>query len=185
MSNSFVTDETLELMAPHLDVLCSDIKSMSDEFYRQICRPASVEQILHAIRTARDLGIHVETRTNIIPGKNDSPDEAFAIADWVRRNLGADSPWHITKFFPAYKLMEVPPTPGASLLAAAEQGRRAGLKHVYVYNDKGCDCAKENRPVEFYLDARSEDLHQVKRCSAGCCGDEGILLKKFEQKPNL
>ena len=78
-----------------------------------------------------------------------------------------------------------PPTPEASLLAAAEQGRRAGLKHVYVYNDKGCDCAKENRPVELYLDARPEDLHEVKKCSAGCCGDEGILLKKYEQKPNL
>ena len=184
VSNSFVTDEALELVAPKLDVLCSDIKSMSDDFYREICRPATVEQVLHSIRTAHELGIHVETRTNIIPGKNDDPDEHYAIARWVRENLGKHSPWHITKFFPAYQLADVPPTPDESLLAAAEQGRRAGLAHVYVYNDKGCDCAKENRPIEFYLNSLPEDTHQVKKCSASCCGDEGILLKKYEQKSN-
>ena len=184
VSNSFVTDEALELVAPNLDVLCSDIKSMSDDFYRDICRPATVEQVLHSIRTAHELGIHVETRTNIIPGKNDDPDEHYAIARWVRENLGVNSPWHITRFFPAYQLADVPPPPNQCREAAAEQGRRAGLAHVYVYNDKGCDCAKENRPIEFYLNSQPEDIHQVKKCSASCCGEEGILLKKYEQKSN-
>jgi pyruvate formate lyase activating enzyme len=82
-------------------------------------------------------------------------------------------------------LSDIPPTPEETLFAAAEQGRRAGLQHVYVYNDKGCDCAGENRPVEFYLNAPAEAVHQVKKCSASCCGEEGILLKKYEQKVNL
>jgi pyruvate formate lyase activating enzyme len=182
VSNSFVTDEALALAAPHIDVLCSDIKSMRDDFYRDICRPARVEQVLHAIRKAHDLGIHVETRTNIIPGRNDDPEEQYAIAAWVRDNLGADSPWHITRFFPAYRLSDVPPTPDAALFAARDAAQRAGLKNVYVYNDKGCDCASENRPVEFYLNNSAEEIHQVKKCSAGCCGDEGVLLKKYEQR---
>ena len=182
VSNSFVTDEALELIAPHLDVLCSDIKSMRDEFYRDICRPATVEQVLHSIKTAHDLGVHVETRTNIIPGRNDSAEEHYQIACWVRDNLGEDSPWHITKFFPAYMLSDVPPTPDESLFAAAEQAKRAGLSNVYVYNDKGCDCATENRPIEVYLDGSAEEIHQARKCSASCCGDEGILLKKYEQR---
>jgi pyruvate formate lyase activating enzyme len=182
VSNSFVTDEALELMAPHIDVLCSDIKSLSDDFYHEICRPASVAQVLSSIKKAQQLGIHVETRTNIIPGKNDDPDEHYRIACWVRDNLGADSPWHITRFFPAYKLAHLPPTPEYALFEAEEQGRRAGLTNIYVYNDKGCDCAKENRPVEFYLNSSAEAVHQVKKCAASCCGDEGVLLKKFEQK---
>ena len=182
VSNSFVTDEALELIAPHLDVLCSDIKSMRDEFYRDICRPATVEQVLHSIKTAHDLGVHVETRTNIIPGRNDNAEEHYQIACWVRDNLGEDSPWHITKFFPAYKLSDVPPTPDESLFAAAEQAKRAGLSNVYVYNDKGCDCATENRPIEVYLDGAAEEIHQARKCSASCCGDEGILLKKYEQR---
>ncbi len=56
----------------------------------------------------------------------------------------------------------------------------AGLRNVYVYNDKGCDCAGENRPIEDYLDGSSQDIHQVKKCAASCCGDEGVLLKKYE-----
>lgn len=180
VSNSFVTDEALELMAPHIDVLCSDIKSMRDEFYQDICRPARVEQVLRSIKKAHDLGIHVETRSNIIPGKNDDPEEYFKIACWVRDNLGAYSPWHITRFFPAYKLSHLPPTPEKSLFEAQQAAEKAGLENIYVYNDKGCDCASENRPIEFYLNSSADDIHQVKKCAAVCCGDDGVLLKKYQ-----
>lgn len=185
VSNSFVTDEALELIAPHLDVLCSDIKSMRDDFYKEICRPATVEQVLGSIKKAQQLGIHVETRTNIIPGKNDDPQEHYEIACWVRDNLGKDSPWHITKFFPAYKLSDVPPTPEATMLEAEKQAQRAGLENIYVYNDVGCDCATENKPVEFYLDGSANELHQVKKCAVSCCGDEGVLLKKYENELDM
>ena len=180
VSNSFVTDEALEVMAPHVDVLCSDIKSMRDEFYKDICPVAKVEQVLGSIEKAKNLGMHVEVRTNIIPGKNDSADEFAEIAAWVRDHLGADSPWHITKFFPAFKLSDLPATPTETLHEAAEIGRRTGLKNVYLYDDKGCDCAETNLPVEAYLDNDAESLHEIKKCVANCCGDEGVLLKKYE-----
>ncbi|MDH5611792.1 MAG: AmmeMemoRadiSam system radical SAM enzyme [Gammaproteobacteria bacterium] len=182
VSNSFITDEALELVAPHIDVMCSDIKSMSDDFYAEICKPAKVEQVLHAIKKAQELGVHVETRTNIIPGKNNSPEEYYEIASWIRDNLGADSPWHITRFFPAYKLSDVPATPESMLFQARHEAERAGLKSIYVYNDKGCDCAVENVPVEFYLNSSAEEIHQTKKCAASCCGDDGVLLKKYEIK---
>ena len=180
VSNSYVTDEALEMVAPHIDVLCSDIKSMRDEFYREICRPAKVSQVLASIKKAHELGIHVETRTNIIPGKNDDPQQYREIAQWVYNNLGKDSPWHITRFFPAYRLDHLPMTPEEDLFAAQDAARQVGLENVYVYNDKGCDCAEENRPIEFYLDASSDEIFQTKKCAASCCGDEGILLKKYE-----
>jgi pyruvate formate lyase activating enzyme len=180
VTNSYVTDEALELLAGQVDVICSDIKSMRDEFYKEICRPATVEQVLASIKKAHDMGIHVETRTNIIPGRNDDPEEHYRIAGWIRDNLGKDSPWHVTRFFPAYKLSDVPATPEQSLFAARDAALRAGLKHVYVYNDKGCDCAQENLPVSVYLDGTSEQIHKVKHCSASCCGSEGVLLKKYE-----
>jgi len=181
VSNSFITDEALELVAPHIDVLCSDIKSMQDSFYKDICGKATVQQILHAIKKAHDLGIHVETRTNIIPGKNDNPEEYYEIACWVRDYLGKNSPWHITRFFPAYKLSNIPATPEQSLFEAKAAAERAGLQYSYVYNNKGCDCATENRPIESYLNSSTEELHQIKKCAASCCGEEGILLKKYEQ----
>jgi pyruvate formate lyase activating enzyme len=181
VSNSFVTAEALAEMSPFVDVLCSDIKSLDDAFYRDICPVARVEQVLASIHRAHDLGIHVETRTNVIPGRNDDPDMLRGIARWIHDNLGADSPWHITRFFPAYKLAHLPPTPVEDLWRARDLARDAGLQNVYVYDDTGCDCAKDNRPIDQWLDQDLTDLASVKKCSAGCCGDEGVLLKKYER----
>lgn len=180
VSNSFVTEAALVAMAPHVDVLCSDIKSLDDGFYQEICQVARVEQVLASIEKAKQLGIHVETRTNIIPGKNDDPSMLREIAAWIRDHLGAESPWHITKFFPAYRLAHLPETPAAVMWAAHDAARAAGLKNVYVYDDKGCDCATENLPLSAYLSQDAETLHAVKQCAASCCGEQGILLKRYE-----
>jgi len=185
VSNSFVTDEALELMAPHVDVLCSDIKSLRDDFYQRLCKAARVEQVLHCVERAQALGIHVETRTNVIPGRNDDAEELRGIAEWIREHLGAESPWHITRFFPAFMLSHVPSTPSETLWAAHDAAREVGLTNVYVYDDKGCDCATENRPVEAYLSGDPAGLHTVKKCSAGCCGEQGIVLKKYERDAGL
>lgn len=182
VSNSFVTDEALEVMAPNVDVLCSDIKSLENAFYKDICRAASVDQVLASIEKTHRLGIHVETRTNVIPGKNDDLDMLRGIAIWIRDHLGTDSPWHITKFFPAYKLSHLPATPSEILWQAHDAARAVGLRNVYVYDDKGCDCAKENLPVAAYIAEDPEILHNTKKCAASCCGDEGVLLKKYERE---
>ncbi len=185
VSNSFVTDEALEVMAPYIDVLCSDIKSLSDSFYRDICPVSNVEQVLGSIKKAQALGIHVETRTNVIPGKNDSEEELCHIAEWIYDNLGTDSPWHITKFFPAYKLSQIPPTENAIIDTAADNARKVGLQHVYGHTDISCDCATDNFPVSDWLKLDADVSTAVKKCSAKCCGDEGILVKKFERAAGL
>ncbi|MCP4433789.1 MAG: radical SAM protein, partial [Gammaproteobacteria bacterium] len=185
VSNSFVTDEALELMAPHIDVLCSDIKSLSDEFYKDICPVSEVDQVLASISRAQQLGIHVETRTNVIPGKNDSEAELLQIAEWIRDNLGVDSAWHITRFFPAYKLSHIAPTPSEIIDKAVANARLAGLNNVYGHTDISCDCATENTPVADWLQLDAEALNEVRKCAADCCGDEGILLKKLEREAGL
>jgi pyruvate formate lyase activating enzyme len=181
VSNSFVTDEALTRLAPHVDVLCSDIKSLDEAFYRDICGKARVRDILHSVARAQQLGIHVETRTNIIPTRNDNPTMLRGIAEWIRDNLGANSPWHITRFFPAFKLSHLPATEPRLLYDVKEIALAAGLKNVYVYDDKGCDCATKNQPVSSYLDASPEAVHQIKKCAASCCGEQGVLLKKYEE----
>lgn len=180
VSNSFVTDEALQQMAPYVDVLCSDVKSMSDDFYKDICPVSTVRQVLGSIKKAHELGIHVETRTNVIPGKNDSPQELKKIAEWIRDNLGEASPWHVTKFYPAYQLSHLPPTPNSIIDQAAAAGREIGLKNVYAHCDISCDCATGNAPVSAWLELDAEVLNATKICAADCCGDKGILVKKFE-----
>lgn len=181
VSNSFVTDEALEAIAPYVDVLCSDIKSLDQDFYTDICRMARVEDILATIKKAQQLGMHVETRTNIIPGKNDDMQMLREIARWIRDNLGSDSPWHITRFFPAFQLSHIPATDSKVLRQVYEMAKQEGLSNAYMYDDKGCDCADENLTVSHYLSVDVVTVHQVKKCAASCCGDDGILLKKYEQ----
>jgi len=182
VSNSFVTEEALEAMAPFVDVLCSDIKSMSDTFYKDICPVADVQSVLSCILKAKQLGIHVEVRTNVIPTKNDNREDLTQIALWIRDNLGEDSPWHITKFFPAYQLSHLPETSNEALYDAKKVAEEVGLKNVYVYGDKGCDCAATNLPVDAYLKGSTEEIYSTKQCAASCCGDDGIVLKKYEKQ---
>lgn len=182
VSNSYITDEALEMVAPYIDVLCSDVKSLSDEFYHDICPTSNVAEVLGSIKKAYDLGIHVETRTNIIPTKNDDINELKQIAQWIKNNLGEDSPWHITKFFPAYQLSHLPATPDAIIHQAAQAAQQVGLKNVYAHTDISCDCATENLPVSAYLSDSAVDINSVKKCAASCCGDEGVVLKKYENQ---
>lgn len=185
VSNSYVTNEALEEVAPYIDVLCSDIKSLSDEFYHDICPVSDVGSVLASIKKAHELGIHVETRTNVIPGKNDDPAELKRIAEWIKENLGEDSPWHVTKFFPAYQLSHVPETPHEIIETAAQQAKDIGLKHVYAHTDISCDCASENLTVNDWLGKSSDEINQTNKCAASCCGTEGILVKKFEKEAGL
>lgn len=185
VSNSYVTTEALEMAAPYIDVMCSDIKSMRDDFYKEICPTSHVQEVLDSIQRAHELGIHVETRTNIIPGKNDDPEELRQIATWIRDHLGEDSPWHVTRFFPAYQLSHLPATEPAVIEAAAEQARNVGLNHVYAHTDISCDCASDNLTVNEWLEKSPEEAMQVNKCSASCCGSEGIVVKKFEREAGL
>jgi pyruvate formate lyase activating enzyme len=121
----------------------------------------------------------------VIPTKNDSLEELAGIAGWIRDNLGADSPWHVTKFFPAYQLSHLPATDNAIIDQAAQAGRDLGLRHVYGHTDISCDCATENAPVSAWVELDADALNSVKACAAPCCGDEGILVKKFEREAGL
>lgn len=181
VSNSFVTKEALECLQGYVDVLCSDIKSMDDSFYKKICGKATVADVLDSLMYAESLGFHIESRTNIIPTMNDNEANILATARWIRENLGADSPWHLTRFFPAYQLSHLPPTPVDTLTRAYDLAVNSGLKRAYVYVDQGCDCATENLPVTDYLLDTPEAILNVKQCPANCCGDEGVLLKKYEE----
>ncbi len=85
-------------------------------------------------------------RTNVIPSRNDDLEMLGRIAVWIRDRLGADRNFVICQGFPAYKLSHLPATPSEILWRAHDAARAVGLRNVYVYDDKGCDCAGENLP---------------------------------------
>lgn len=135
VTNGYVTAEALDRFGDVIDVWRVDVKGFDDETYRELCGVPSLEPVLEgAIRARHSLGMHVEVVTNVVPGMNDDDATLEAIASWIHDELGADTPWHVTRFFPYLELADLPPTPVERLRRAVEIGREAGLQHVFLGN---------------------------------------------------
>jgi pyruvate formate lyase activating enzyme len=78
--------------------------------------------------------VWVETTTLLIPGKNDGDDELDAMTKWVVEHLGPDVPMHFTAFHPDFKMLDVPPTPPATLTRAREIAIGNGVRYAYTGN---------------------------------------------------
>ncbi|HNS17852.1 MAG TPA: DUF1684 domain-containing protein [Bacteroidales bacterium] len=100
------------------------------------------------------MNIWLEVTSLIIPGINDDLKEIRDMANFVAVELGADVPWHISSFFSAYKMKEVPATPLKTLRAAKETGIEAGLNYVYTGNtaNTGDMCAYGENYACPYID---------------------------------
>jgi pyruvate formate lyase activating enzyme len=141
VTNGSISGEALAAIAPLLDVFRADIKGFSDATYKRIGHVEQTAGILEIVRQAKSYGMHVEVVTNIIPDVNDSDAELRGIARWIKDALGAETPWHVTRFFPQRQLAYLPPTPISRLEAARTIGTDAGLRYVYVGNVPGHEWA--------------------------------------------
>lgn len=133
VSNGYMSAEMLELLHPWLDGANIDLKAFRDATYRTYTG-ARLQPVLDSLKRLRDYGVWLEVTTLIIPGINDDPGELQEMAGFIAGELGADTPWHISRFHPQYQLSHLPPTPVASIHAAVEAGRSAGLNYVYCGN---------------------------------------------------
>jgi pyruvate formate lyase activating enzyme len=136
VSNGYMTPEALEMIGPYLDGANIDLKSFSDDFYKKICG-ARLEPVLETLRGLAARKILVEATTLIVPDLNDDPEELRRLAGFIAEELSPDTPWHISRFHPTYRLTDRPPTPVETLRAAYEIGKEAGLRHVYMGNVTG------------------------------------------------
>ncbi|MEA1992105.1 MAG: AmmeMemoRadiSam system radical SAM enzyme [Thermodesulfobacteriota bacterium] len=135
VSNGYMTEEVTRYLAPVLDGINIDIKGFTDNFYKKVCK-ARLQPVLDSIRLMHELGVWVETTTLIIPGLNDSDSELRDIARFIK-SVDPAIPWHVTAFYPTYKMMDREPTPVATLRKAREIGLPEGLHHVYEGNIPG------------------------------------------------
>lgn len=135
VSNGFTSAAVVRELATWLDAINVDLKFFKPESYRRVSR-ARLEPILESIRLYRELGVWIEVTTLVVPGLNDSDDELRGIADFLV-SVGPEVPWHVSQFYPARKMRDVPVTPVETLRRAAEIGRAAGLRYVYEGNVPG------------------------------------------------
>jgi pyruvate formate lyase activating enzyme len=138
VTNGYQTPEALDLLAPVVAAANVDLKSFDDRFYRRVVG-ARLAPVLETLTGMRRRGIWVEVTTLLIPGLNDGPTDLEALARWIAAELGPETPWHVSRFFPSYRLTDLDPTPVATIERAVEIGRSAGLRHVYSGNVRDAD----------------------------------------------
>jgi len=136
VTNGYATKEAIDLIAPYLDIYRVDLKSFEDKFYQKLINVQKAQAIFTTTKYVHDQypKIHLECVTNIIPTWNDAEENLKKIAFWIGKNLGKQTPWHVTRFYPDAQLTNVPPTPAATLFKAREIGLKAGLEFVYIGN---------------------------------------------------
>jgi len=135
ISNGNATKEALQFLVPWVDAYKIDLKTMNDAHYRKHLGGV-LQHVLDTIKMAHDMGLWVEIVTLVIPGFNDSNEELWDAARYIR-SVSPDIPWHVTAFHPDYKMSDVPHTTINTLLRAAEIGAEAGLNYIYAGNLPG------------------------------------------------
>jgi pyruvate formate lyase activating enzyme len=133
ITNGYMTAEMLDLFHPYLDAANVDLKAFREKTYHHYVG-AGLQPVLDSMKAMKRFGIWLEVTTLVIPDLNDDPAELRDAARFVAQELGVDTPWHISRFFPAYKMTNAPPTPLAALQRARQIGLEEGLHYVYVGN---------------------------------------------------
>ena len=129
VTNGCINEQPLLEILPYFDAMNIDLKSFRHDFYRHM--GGDLDTVLNTIKIAAKR-CHVEVTTLIIPGENDTDEEMDEIASWLS-GVDEDITLHVTRFFPAWKMRDRPPTPVDRVYALAGVAKRH-LKHVFVGN---------------------------------------------------
>lgn len=169
VSNGYTGPEAVREIAPFLDGINIDLKG-DDDFYKKVCG-ARLKPVLNTISLMKELGVWVEITTLVIPSYNDSESTLKGIAEYIR-SVDPSIPWHVTQYYPTYKLLDQPRTPVETLRHARDIGYANGLRYVYEGNVPGeggentyCPNCKElliRRAGYKILENRIEDTHCLK-----------------------
>jgi len=132
VSNGFESKEVIEDMVGVIDAANIDLKCFNPKYYKKL--GGRLDEVLENLREFKNNNIWLEVTTLIVPTKNDSVEELTKIAIFIKEELGASTPWHISAFHPDYKELDLPRTSVDILKKAYEIGKRVGLNYVYIGN---------------------------------------------------
>jgi len=130
----YISPEPRREFFAHMDAANVDLKGFSEDFYQSLCTGHLADVLDTLVYLNHETDVWVETTTLLIPGQNDSAQEIDAMTRWVVKELGPDVPMHFTAFHPDWKMLDIPATPHATLLAARQIAMDNGVRHAYVGN---------------------------------------------------
>ena len=135
-TNGSMNEEPLAALLEHMDSVTVDLKGFTPEFYRQVSS-SELWPVLRTLEQIHHSGVHLEIVNLVVTTLNDNLDDIRRMCQWIRDTLSDEVPLHFTRFFPAYKLTSLPPTPIETLESAAHIADEEGLQYVYIGNYPG------------------------------------------------
>ncbi len=136
ISNGYICEEPTRKACEVLDAVKIDFKAFTDKFYREVCS-GTLQPVLDTLLFLKRIGIWYELVVLLVPTLNDSASEITDMSQWIVDNLGLDVPVHFSRYYPCYKITNIPRTPVRTLERARDIGMKAGLKFVYIGNVPG------------------------------------------------
>jgi len=133
VSNGFESAEVIEDMASWVDAANIDLKSWNDSYYKKVLK-GGLEEVKDTLRRMVKAGIWIEVTTLLIEGENESDEALKEMAAFISSELGKHVPWHLSAFFPNYKMTEHQATKVETLDRAKKIGQEAGLMYIYLGN---------------------------------------------------
>lgn len=173
VSNGYLSADYYEAFFENIDAANIDLKFFHNDLYRQYSS-GTLDAVLDTLLYIHSKNIHLEITTLILPGINDSDNLIAEQSKWMVKNLGDNTPLHLSAFHPDYKMTSHPPTPADTLFALQKTARKSGLKNVYTGNIASdnhsvCpECGKELILRDGYRTTINKDFYAKKACPA--CG---------------
>jgi pyruvate formate lyase activating enzyme len=135
VSNGFWSEELFEMVSPYIDAANIDLKGFSEEFYSENCK-GKLMPVLETLKRLKEKNIWTEITFLVIPSLNDSEEIIKGMASFIKKELSAETPLHISRFFPevSWKLTGSEKTPLETLENAYHAAKEIGLKNVYIGN---------------------------------------------------
>lgn len=175
VTNGYMTEKMLDTYHPYLDAANVDLKSFRDDIYQEYPK-ARLKPVLNSLKKMKAQGIWLEVTTLIIPGLNDDDEQLRDMTKFIAEELGPDTPWHVSRFHPTYKMTDRPSTPAETLLRAKAIGKEAGLHYIYVGNlmqEESTECHSCGFELMKRMGFACLECHVNKE---GCCPECGTPI---------
>lgn len=133
VTDGLMTQEASDFLGPWLDVYRVDVKGLPPSFCRSVGTASRTGEVIPVARRAKvQYNMHVEVVRNLMPGLNDSDEDARQLASLVLELLGADTPDHFMTYVPYAMMTHIPPTSAESLARSRQIALRIGLQFMYT-----------------------------------------------------
>ena len=177
VSNGYINDRPLRTLAPYLDAANIDLKSFSNDIYLKLSA-GTLQPVLNTLKTLNEIGVWLEITNLVIPSWTDDMDMIRRMCGWLVENGFSENPLHFSRFFPQYKLTQLPQTPVSTLIRARDIALKAGLKHVYIGNVPSMDASNTTCPNcgKVVLERRGFSIYSI-NLKNGKCAYCGSMVK--------